>query len=266
MMDHPQLIVQRSTTSADIANFINDASSKDNSGGKWHLRACERTYKTQDGKLCTVKVLFIRSGRKDPVEWFKSMWNRARQYKLARSVLAEVAKPSAGAPVCTVDFRKHDIDYGSALRVALDSNADKSLTLASLATAVENARPRYRPYMHFEPSDRIKLADFFNVQSGSREEFEENFMDFSRLARLLSKSGHPAEEHPALIKQSKRLSSLLLGAAKFSQFWQQNRNYHDGICNSAIIQIDQFATWLTETYLLDQKDARSSPPVFRISD
>lgn len=262
MTNHPELIVHKSTTPAEVADFIKEAASKDKSGGTWHLRAYETTYTPPGGQPCTVKILFVRSGRENPVDWFKNMWSRAQQYKLARNVLQEVAGPTASAHPRMANFSKENKEYARALQIALLNEKDKGLTLASIDTAVKIARFELT-YMKFESSEKVKLADFLNVQTSDREEFGENFDAFSRLARLLRRSRRSVQDFPELIQKEKRLSSLMSGAGKFAQRWQQRRDGHSLLGNAAISQIDEFAIWLIQTYLPEGKQTRSNSHVLQ---
>lgn len=191
MTDHPKLVIRESTTPAEVADFIEKAASKDKSGGTWHLRAYETMYTPQRGQPCKVKILFVRSGRENPVDWFKNMWSRARQYKLARNVLQEIAGPTVSAHPRTANFGTEDKEYARALQTALLNEKENGLTLASLDSAVKVARFEL-PYMKFESSEKVRLADFLNVPTSDREEFGENFDAFSRLARSLCQSRRPA--------------------------------------------------------------------------
>ena len=87
MAKHLSLEIKKSTAASDVINFLRSAHSQERLGRKFNVRAVEKTY-TANGKQCTVKMLFVRSGRETPFQWFTNLWNRKRQYALAAKVLS----------------------------------------------------------------------------------------------------------------------------------------------------------------------------------
>lgn len=84
------LIVSAQTTPTQFDEFLRSVYQERKSHGNLHLRAYETTYSPPGGQPCTVKVLFVRSGRESLFEWFKNNRDREAQYALAAQVLSDV--------------------------------------------------------------------------------------------------------------------------------------------------------------------------------
>ena len=87
MTNHLQMRIDQQTSATDVINFLRQAQALEAAGRKFKVRALEKTH-VVNGKSTTVKILFVRSGRENPVEWFSNLWNRKRQYALASRALS----------------------------------------------------------------------------------------------------------------------------------------------------------------------------------
>ena len=88
MNNHLSLAINSSTPAYDVISFLKQASSQERAGKKFKVRAVEKTYTDPDGRQSTVKILFVRSGRETPSQWFSNLWNRKSQYALAAKILS----------------------------------------------------------------------------------------------------------------------------------------------------------------------------------
>jgi hypothetical protein len=85
---HHHLEITGQTSATDVISFLRQAQFQESEGRKFTVRAVEKTHTAPDGKPYTVKILFVRSGRETPFEWFSNLWNRKQQYALASRVLS----------------------------------------------------------------------------------------------------------------------------------------------------------------------------------
>jgi hypothetical protein len=86
--NHLSLNINESTAASDVISFLRQADFQERAGRKFNVRAVEKTYTASNGNQTTVKILFVRSGRETPFEWFANLWNRKSQYALAAKVLS----------------------------------------------------------------------------------------------------------------------------------------------------------------------------------
>ena len=88
MNNHLSLAIKSSTPASDVISFLRQANSQERAGRKFKVRAVEKTYTDPNGRQSTVKILFVRSGRETPSQWFSNLWNRKSQYALAAKILS----------------------------------------------------------------------------------------------------------------------------------------------------------------------------------
>jgi hypothetical protein len=87
VQNHLHIKVDKQTSATEVISFLRQARALEATGRKFKVRALEKTY-VENGKTTTVKILFVRSGRENPLEWFSNLWNRKRQYALASKTLS----------------------------------------------------------------------------------------------------------------------------------------------------------------------------------
>lgn len=300
LADHIYLKIDNATRAQDIDAFLTSAAAQNRSLGELHLRAFETTHIAESGRLCTVKILFVRSGRANPFEWLINRFNRKDQYALAAKVLRDVGKFEIGIsePQYILDQQVPILETEPKRLDAAD--AENGITLSSLVrqlppaahpqstasafgcnnpgggskpfmgagtaeSAKTNKTGAWKPsqrlvnsmaYMNYAPVVEARFAEFLEVTTSSKDELDDNFAAFTKLAEQLYKSGKPIEKFPELIKKSRSLTSLLNRAAHFSRqwaiCWEKNFDKHAQLDYRQVASIDHFVIWMAKTYLQSQ--------------